>query len=214
MICILATNNPGKAREIRPHFEAEGLTLLTLADLGLHFEAEENGATYLQNATQKARETADFLLREANAVAAAVPRNSVIAVLADDSGLEIDALDSKPGVDSALFLGRDTPYGEKCRQVLDVLADVPDGKRSARFICQMVCALPNGETLEASGITEGNISWEMSGTGGFGYDPIFYYPPLNKTMAQLTKEEKNKISHRGQALQKMIGLISDADISN
>ena len=229
MIYLLATNNPGKAREIKPMFEAAGLELITLADLGLSFEAGEDGQTFAHNAMQKARETADFLIDiGANCVrpGGCAGEHSTplqgdnpyrkflspfnIAVLADDSGLAIDALAGRPGVDSALFMGRDTPYAEKCKRILDMLADVPDDKRTARFICSLVCIRPDGSQLMAEGTIEGRIAHAMSGQGGFGYDPIFFYPPYGKTLAELTNNEKNHISHRGQAIQKMIGLIKDA----
>ena len=206
MIYLLATNNPNKAKEIRPIFEAAGLELVTLADLGLFFEAGEDGGTFAENAWQKARGTAAFLQKHVS------PFN--IAVLADDSGLVIDALGGEPGVDSALYMGRDTPYAEKCQSILARLADVPDSRRTARFMCALVCIFPDGATLTAEGTIEGRISHEAMGEGGFGYDPIFYYPPYNKTLAELTQDEKNHISHRGQAIQHMIGQIIDANFSN
>ncbi|MCL2571696.1 MAG: non-canonical purine NTP pyrophosphatase [Defluviitaleaceae bacterium] len=178
-------------------FEKAGLLLISLADLGLKFEAGEDGDTFLHNATQKARETADFLKEHGHSY----------AVLADDSGLEIDALEGKPGVHSALFMGRDTPYHERCQAILEKLAHVHDEWRLARFICTLVCIFPDGSQLTTKGAIEGRIAWDLFGDGGFGYDPIFYYPPYEKTLAELSKEEKNQISHRGQAIQKMIGLI-------
>ena len=197
MIYVLATNNPGKAKEIKPLFEAAGLTLVTLADLGVKFEAREDGETFFDNAMQKARETAGFLKEQ-------------VAVLADDSGLVIDALDGAPGVHSALFMGRDTPYPIRCQAILDKLAHVPDENRTARFVCTLVCLMPDDSFLTAEGTVEGRIAYKMYGDGGFGYDPIFFYPPYNKTLAQLTHDEKNQVSHRGQAIQKMIGLIINA----
>ena len=210
MIYLLATNNPNKAREIKPMFEAAGLNLITLADLGLYFEAEESGNTFTHNATQKATETAAFLKESAHAATGEYakllsPYN--IAVLADDSGLKIDALGGEPGVDSALYLGRDTPFADKCQSLLDRLIATPDDKRTARFISVMVCVMPCGSRLVAEGTIEGRIAHALKGEGGFGYDPIFHYPPYNKTMAELTQDEKNRISHRGQATQTMIGLI-------
>ena len=210
MIYLLATNNPNKAREIKIMFEAAELTLITLADLGLNFEAEEDGGTFILNAMQKAAETTAFLREHAytatgNYAKYLCPYN--IAVLADDSGLVIDALGGEPGVDSALYLGRDTPYPEKCQSLIDKLADIQDDNRTARFVCMLACLMPDGSQLMAEGIIEGFIAHAMNGEGGFGYDPIFYYPPYNKTMAELSQDEKNLISHRGQAIQKMIGLI-------
>jgi len=275
MIYLLATNNPNKAREIRPMFEAAGLELITLPDLGLHYEAGEDGKTFAANATQKAVETADFIRKQAlcakNNVTLAVltkgskqksllskltkpgedcnpslraersnpsldcfvasllattggnpsskltkPDNLLaydnIAVLADDSGLVIDTLGGEPGVDSALYMGRDTPYDVKCENLLGRLAAMPHDKRTARFVCSLVCVRPDGSQLVAEGTVEGRIAFAPSGSGGFGYDPIFYYPPYGKTLAELTQDEKNNISHRGQAIQKMIGLIVNEGI--
>ena len=217
MIYLLATNNPNKANEIRPIFESAKLKLITLADLGLYFEANEDGQTFAHNATQKAAETAAFLKGQAHVASGEYskylsPYN--IAVLADDSGLEIDALDGEPGVDSALYMGRNTPYREKCQGLLNRLVAIPDNKRTARFICVLVCILPDGSRLMAEGTIEGRIAHAMSGECGFGYDPIFHYPPYGRTMAELTQDEKNHISHRGQAVQKMIGLIVNASTGN
>jgi len=235
-IFMLATNNPGKAKEIRPMFEAAGLTLISLADLGLRFEVREDGNSFLANAMQKARETAEYVheqldsrtncklcgrtqgppLQCANCNHGATkPRlHPAIAILADDSGLEIDALGGAPGVDSAFFMGRDTPYQIKNQAILDKLADIPDQNRTARFICQLVCLMPDGTTLTTQGTIEGRIAHALSGQGGFGYDPIFYHPPHAKTLAELSGDEKNAISHRGQAIQTMIGLITDANTCN
>ena len=208
MTFVLATNNQGKAREIKPLFDAAGLKLISLADLGLSFEAREDGKTFADNATQKATETATFLVNKSM---------SEYAVLADDSGLVIDALDGQPGVDSALFMGRDTPYEVKNQSLLDMLVNTPCHMRTARFICTLACVFPGGSSgsmLMAEGVIEGSIAHNASGIGGFGYDPIFHYPPFGKTLAELTCEEKSQVSHRGQAIQKMIGLIIDADFNN
>ena len=200
-------------------FEAVGLVLITLADLGLHFEAGEDGKTFAHNAKQKAEETAAFL-REQAAATDKAPKPTgqfsygEIAVLADDSGLVIDALDGEPGVDSALYLGRDTPYDVKCDNLIKRLAGLPDDKRTARFVCVLACIKPDGSKLMAEGTVEGHIAHIRSGQSGFGYDPIFHYPLYGKTLAELTQDEKNIISHRGQAIQKMIGLIVNEGISN
>jgi len=215
MLYVLATNNPGKAREIKPLFEAAGLKLVTLADLGVQFEAREAGNTFFDNALQKARETATFLRKQTwDAKKEHNGKEPCFAVLADDSGLVIDALDGAPGVDSALFMGRDTPYSKRCYAIIDKLKHTPEEKRTARFICALVCLMPDDSVLDAEGIIEGRIAYEMYGDGGFGYDPIFYCPPNGKTLAQLTHDEKNQISHRGQAIQKMIGLILDANANS
>ena len=235
MIYLLATNNPGKAKEIRPLFESAGLNLITLADLGLYFEAGEDGDSFFDNAMQKARETAGFLrgqevlgnfpdiiakakqtLGQAQDDKRECSNNYIeqLAVLADDSGLVIDALDGAPGVDSTLFMGKDTPYPIRCQAIADKLALIPEKDRTARFICTLVCLMPDESFLTAEGTVEGCITREMHGSGGFGYDPIFLYPPKGKTIAQLSSSEKNQISHRGQAIQKMIGLILNANTSH
>ncbi|MCL2405516.1 MAG: non-canonical purine NTP pyrophosphatase [Defluviitaleaceae bacterium] len=221
-VYLLATNNPNKAKEIKPMFDAAGLTLITLADLGLHFEAGEDGNSFTANATQKAMETAAFIRSGAAAISplpiVSKPGGQLscsdIAVLADDSGLVIDMLGGEPGVDSALYLGRDTPYTQKCQDLITRLDGVSNNKRTARFVCMLVCIMPDGTQLLAEGTIEGRIAHAMYGEGGFGYDPIFYYPPYGKTMAELTQDEKNLISHRGQAITKMIGLIVDDDTGN
>ena len=216
MLFILATNNPGKAREFKPAFDAAGLELISLADLCIDFEAGEDGDTFAHNATQKAQEVAAHIGEQLaqNSLIRLHVHNHDFAVLADDSGLVIDALDGAPGVDSALFMGRDTPYVQKCNAILDMLKDVPEDKRTARFICTLACKWPDGTVTLAESTVEGRIAHNMHGEGGFGYDPIFYYPPQGKTMAEMSQDEKNQVSHRGQAIQKMIGLIVNAGVDN
>ena len=124
-------------------------------------------------------------------------------VLADDSGLEIDYLDGKPGVQSARFMGHDTPYSIKNKKILEMLEGVPEEKRTARFVSVIAAAFPDGRTVTARGTIEGIIGYEIKGENGFGYDPIFYIPELGKYSAELSLEEKNKISHRGKALRLM-----------
>jgi XTP/dITP diphosphohydrolase len=197
---VLATNNPGKAKEIGGLFEAEELELISLAALSLTFTPAETGVTFEANAVQKATETMSFI-REYG--------HRDMAVLSDDSGLEIDALNGLPGVDSALFLGADTPYEVRNRHILNEMKQVPEAQRSARFLCVMACVWPNGKIITAQGCVNGFISREIRGTGGFGYDPIFYVPEYGKTMAELTQEEKNNISHRGKALRMMLGKLKN-----
>ena len=204
MVFLLATNNPGKSKEIRPLFEEAGLKLISLADLGLGFEAAEDGDTFTHNAIQKATETAAYLKEHGHN----------FAIIADDSGLEIDALDGEPGVDSALYMGRETPFTVKCQNLIGRLTGIPGDARTARFICVIACVWPDGSTITTEASIEGRITHEISGEDGFGYDPIFFYPPFKKTMAQMSKDEKNAISHRGQAIQKMIGLMIDATSGN
>jgi len=205
VVFILATNNAGKAREIGALFACGGglIKVLSLADLGLSFTAGEDGKTFTENAVQKAAETAAFLRARTET------RGLIYATLADDSGLEIDYLNGEPGVDSALYLGADTPYGVRNTHILGLMKDVPDEKRTARFVCVAACALPNGETLTAAAALEGRIARESAGTNGFGYDPIFFLPECNRTLAMLSVEEKNAISHRGKAMREMARLVRE-----
>ena len=178
-------------------FKSAGLDLLTLADLNLNLSPEETGVTFEENSRIKATETAAFLQAHGH---------TDVIVLADDSGLEIDAMDGEPGVDSALFMGADTPYETRNKAIIKTLENVPQEKRTARFVCVITC-VKNGEILTAHGEVNGVITHELQGENGFGYDPIFYVPSYKKTMAELSVEEKNKISHRGQALRAMLGKL-------
>jgi XTP/dITP diphosphohydrolase len=122
-------------------------------------------------------------------------------VLADDSGLEVDAMDKAPGIYSARWEGEDTPYSIKNQKIIDNLKDVPEEKRTARFVCAIAAAFPDGRVVTRRGTIEGRIAYEPAGENGFGYDPIFYVPEFGKTTAELSPEEKNKVSHRGKALE-------------
>ncbi|MCL2364343.1 MAG: non-canonical purine NTP pyrophosphatase [Defluviitaleaceae bacterium] len=209
MVCVLATNNPGKARELRALFAWEGgqsqfvthsNQLKSLAELGLAFTPAEDGGTFEANATQKAVETMAFLREHA---AGLLGEAAALFVLADDSGLVIDALGGAPGVDSALYLGVDTPFAVRNAHILEQMRDVPDAQRTARFVCVAACCLPDGSVVMRRGELEGMIAREAAGADGFGYDPIFYVPQMGRTLAQLTVDEKNIISHRGKAMQAM-----------
>jgi XTP/dITP diphosphohydrolase len=201
VVLILATNNANKAREIGALFAsgANPVELRSLADLGLRFTAGEDGDTFEKNAVQKATETALFLAPHMG--------SADFYVLSDDSGLEIDALDGLPGVDSALYLGADTPYAIRNAHILELMKTVPDEKRTARFVCVAACALPGGRMLTAKAALEGRIAWENMGSNGFGYDPVFLLPKHGLTLAQLSTEEKNEISHRGKAMREMVRLL-------
>ena len=200
---LFATNNQGKIKEIKAIFKATGLELITLSDLGLSFEPEENGDSFEENAMQKAVETTDFLFDNGF---------DDIAVLADDSGLCITALNGEPGVDSANYMGRETPYETRNAHIINELANAAD--RSAKFVCVIACAFPSGVMLTTRGEIVGEIAATPSGTDGFGYDPIFFLPEKGKTMAELFASEKNKISHRGAALKLMIEAITDENFIN
>jgi XTP/dITP diphosphohydrolase len=204
MTCILASNNPDKAREIRALFALHGMALLTLADVGVSFVPGEDGGTFVGNAVQKATETASFLSRLGDR---AVRRP--YAVIADDSGLAVDALGGLPGVDSALYLGVGTPFDKRMAHILELMKDVPDEERAARFVCVAACVLPDGEVITTSATLEGRIAYEPAGDGGFGYDPIFYIPEYGLTAARLSVGEKNKISHRGKAMGEMVRKLGE-----
>ena len=181
---LLATNNAGKVAELRALLAGCGWELVTPAEIGLALEVSESGASYAENAALKAR-----------AFAAASGRPA----LADDSGLEVDALGGEPGPLHHVrgWDGRDDD--ERIRILLDALKDVPEGRRTARFRAVIVVAFPDGRTVQAEGQCEGVIARAPRGEAGFGYDPVFYLPALGRTMAELTAAEKNRLSHRARA---------------
>lgn len=185
---IFATGNADKMKEIRMIMADTGLEVLSMKEAGIQVNSEENGSTYEENALIKAR---------------AVAALTDAVVLADDSGLEIDYLGREPGVLSARYMGEDTPYSVKNAALIGRLEGVPDEQRTARFVCAIAAVLPGGRELTVRGTIEGRIGYEEKGENGFGYDPIFYVPELSKTTAELTEEEKNRISHRGRALRLM-----------
>ena len=184
---ILATGNPGKAREVLAFF-GSGHTVRTLADIGYFEEIVEDGQTFEDNATIKAKEVHNWY------------KGSYDYILADDSGLIVDAMDGGPGVQTATWMGTDIGYEEKTSKMLELLADVPMDKRTARFVSVIVAINPAGKLQTVKGILEGAISSSKAGLEGFGYDPIFYVPELGKNLAELELAEKNKISHRAKAM--------------
>ncbi len=188
MRIIFATGNEGKMREIRMILADLGLEILSMKEAGLAADIEENGATFGENALIKARGIA-ALCQD--------------IVLADDSGLEIDALNKEPGVYSARYMGENTSYHIKNRNLIERLEGVPEEQRTARFVCAIAAVLPDGRVLETKAAMEGRIGYEERGENGFGYDPIFMLPEYGKSTAELTPEEKNKLSHRGKALRFM-----------
>lgn len=186
---IFATGNEGKMKEVRMILGDMGLPVLSMKEAGICADIEENGKTFQENAVIKAT-TVHKLAKDD-------------LVLADDSGLEIDFLDGAPGVYSARYLGENTSYDIKNTAILDQLKDVPREKRTARFVCAIAAVLPGGEVLTTNGVMEGIIGYEIAGGNGFGYDPIFFLPQYGCTSAQISPEQKNELSHRGQALRLM-----------
>ncbi len=182
---IFATGNQGKMKEIRLILADLGMEILSLKDAGIEIEIQEDGKTFEENAIIKAR---------------AVMQETGTLVLADDSGLEIDYLNGEPGVYSARYLGEDTSYRIKNQSLIDRLEGVPVEQRTARFVCVIAAAFPNGRILTARGSIEGIIGYEERGEGGFGYDPIFWLPEYGCSTAEMTMEKKNELSHRGKAL--------------
>jgi XTP/dITP diphosphohydrolase len=181
---LLATTNEHKLGEFRTIFRDLPFTVLSLRDLQIDTDVEETGTTFAENAILKARAYA----QEANMLA-----------LADDSGIEIDALGGAPGVYSARFAGRETSYEERFRLIYERLRDVPPAERTARFRCAIALAEPSGYLRVVEGTIEGMIAESPRGQNGFGYDPIFLVPEFGKTTAEMAPEEKNRISHRGRA---------------
>lgn len=182
---IFATGNQGKMKEIREILAGLDAEVVSMKEAGVQAEIEENGTTFEENAVIKAK-TICQLTGE--------------IVLADDSGLEIDYLNKEPGVYSARYMGEDTSYRIKNQSLIDRLEGVPDEQRTARFVCVVAAAFPDGRVKTVRAAMEGRIGYEEKGENGFGYDPIFYLPEYGCTSAELSLEEKNKISHRGKAL--------------
>ena len=184
MELLIATNNKGKVREIKEILKGLDMEVFSLADKGIDVDVVEDGTTFEENSMKKATE----IFKIANCI-----------TVADDSGLEVDALDGAPGVYSARYAGEGASDEEKYTKLLNELKDVPDEKRTARFVSVVAVILPDGTKTTLRGECEGIITKEPAGSGGFGYDPVFFVPELNKTFSEVTLEEKNQISHRGKA---------------
>lgn len=191
---VIATNNPGKAEEIRRILLDLDFDIRTLRDYPPAIEPEENADSFAENAAIKAL--------------AAANHTGELAI-ADDSGLVVDALDGAPGVYSSRFAGEDATDADRNAKLLELLKDVPDEKRTARFVAAVAVAEPGRVIGAAEGKVEGIIAHEPHGTNGFGYDPIFYVPELGKTAAELSSEEKDSISHRGRALRSAKEILKD-----
>ena len=192
---IFATGNKNKMIEIRMILADLGCKILSQKEAGIQADVVEDGQTFEENALIKATTIAD--------IARKMPEYKNAVVLADDSGLEIDALNKEPGIYSARYMGEDTSYDIKNQALIDRLEGVPDEKRTARFVCAIAAALPDGSTEVVRGTMEGRIGYEITGENGFGYDPIFYLPQFGCSSAELEPEKKNELSHRGEGLRKM-----------
>lgn len=189
---VVASTNKGKIREIKAMLEGIGIEVISIKDvLGYNPDVEETGKTFIENAVIKAETVMKMINKP---------------TLADDSGLEVDALDKAPGIYSSRWMGEDTPYSIKNQAIIDQVA----GKeRTARFICAMALAIPGEETITIQESFEGEINDRIEGENGFGYDPIFYFPPLKKTSATMSMEEKNQHSHRAKALKKLYKILKE-----
>ena len=193
MKLVIASRNMGKIAEIRAMLDGTGVEVLSLDDFpGVPPEVIEDCGTFVANARKKALAIAAW---------------SGAFALADDSGLVVDALDGRPGVQSARFAGEDGNTAANNALLLETMRSVPEGSRGAHFMCVMSLASPDARTWERGGRVDGEITGGMAGNGGFGYDPLFFYPPAGKTFAEMGPEEKNAISHRAVALRKMAELI-------
>ena len=192
---MIVSTNAHKIEEFKQMLEPLGFVVKSLLDADEKFDIVEDGTTFQENAAIKA----DFIRNQCN-----------IMAIADDSGLEIDALNKEPGIHSARYLGHDTDYTYKNTVILERMKGVTD--RSARFVSAIALAIPNQETKIFTGIFEGEIHTEIAGVNGFGYDPIFYVPECGCTSAELTFEQKNAISHRGKALEQVLAYLKEAGL--
>lgn len=183
---FIATSNANKVREFRELLEPRGYAVSSLLDLPAPFDIEENGTTFAENAVLKAEGAC---------------RKLGIPCLADDSGLEIDALNREPGIYSARWLGHDTSYAYKNKVILERMQGKKD--RTCRYVCAIALAMPDADTVVFQDTCECTVAEHPAGSSGFGFDPIVYYGPLKMTMAEMNPEQKNAISHRGKAMRKM-----------
>lgn len=199
---IIATKNPGKAKEFEHLFAYKNISVRTLLDYPEIGDIDETGETFEENAVIKAETISEQLNK---------------MVIGDDSGLMVDALDGRPGIYSARYAGEPKDDQANIDKVLDELSNVTEENRSARFYCALAIAIPGKETITVSGTCEGEILNERRGINGFGYDPVFFVPKLGKSMAELPSEEKNRISHRANAIQELSGILESiierADLS-
>ncbi len=194
MRIVFATGNQNKMREIHEIMDDLGMEIVSMKEAGIAVDIVEDGQSFEENAVIKA---------------SAIAARCQDIVLADDSGLEVDALNKEPGIYSARYMGEDTSYRIKNQNIIDRLDGVPDEKRTARFVCAVAAVFPDGTHTVVRETIEGRIGYAESGANGFGYDPIFYVPEYGCTTADLSPEQKNEISHRGKALKKIKELIRE-----
>ena len=193
MKIIFATGNKDKMKEIRMILADLGMDILSMKEAGIEVDVEENGTTFEENALIKAKAIAEI----------AKEKDMEAIVLADDSGLEVDYLGKEPGIRSARYAGSKTSYDIKNNLILSLLRGVPDEERTARFVCAIGAAFPDGSTEVVRATMEGRIGYEIEGENGFGYDPIFYLPECGCSSAAISPEKKNELSHRGKGLRMM-----------
>ena len=198
---IFATGNEHKMIEIRMILKDLEMEILSQKESGIQADIVEDGKSFEENALIKASGIA--------AVTAQMPEYKGAIILADDSGLEIDYLNKEPGIYSARYMGENTSYDIKNQNLIDRLAGVPDEERTARFVCAIAAAFPDGTKEVVRGTMEGRIGYEIAGENGFGYDPIFFLPEYGCTSAQLSPEKKNELSHRGEGLKKIRKIIEE-----
>ncbi|MGP1613132.1 MAG: XTP/dITP diphosphatase [Catonella sp.] len=189
---VFATGNEGKIKEIKEILADFSVEVVSMKEMNISTDVEENGTTFEENSLIKAR---------------AISKLTGLPALADDSGLEVDYLNGEPGIYSARYLGYDTDYEYKNNYIINRLKEAKVTERTARFVCVISLVLPDGREFVKKGVMEGQIGYEIKGENGFGYDPIFYLPKYGKTSAELSSDEKNKISHRGKALRGMKEVI-------
>ncbi len=196
MKVVLASKNPHKLVEISQITEKFDMELVLQSELGVDIEVEETGTTFEENSFLKAN---------------AVMQATGLPALADDSGIAVDALNGEPGIYSARYGFDDTlDDAGRVQLLLKNAAHVPDGQRQAKFVCVITMVTPQGQTIQARGEIHGELLREVRGEGGFGYDPIFYYPPFGKSLAEVPAEQKNSVSHRGEALKVFYEKLKEA----
>jgi XTP/dITP diphosphohydrolase len=197
MELLVATTNPGKFREVSAFLKNLPLKIVSLADLVDPPAVTEDGATFEENAVKKARALAEF---------------SGLLTLADDSGLEVDALNGAPGIYSARYAGAECDDSKNNEKLLSELRSVSEEKRTARFVCALALCSPGSKKLAdwtVREVCEGRIAFSLQGTHGFGYDPLFFYPPMNKTLGEIERDTKSTVSHRGKALNRLAVELRD-----